>query len=151
MTGAGIALDCRNMIDHLRGMGFAVSFMAASAVFFVHPGNHAQGTPRMEMKPLQKFGGGHRDYDTGTVINGAAAEIPRIKMARDDDDLFGMLASLEVGDDVVANGVRQVLRSECKVHANTPLRSEMLDQVGIFGRKSGGRNRRGKTEAGVRK
>src|SRR5258706_1147712 len=150
MTSAGVAFDCGNVIDQFRGVGFAVSFVAAAAVFFVHPCNHAQSAARMEMKPLKQLCSGHRDHDTDAVINGAAPEIPRIQMSGYDDDLFGILASLDVSNDVVTGGVRQVLRRECEVHANAALGSEMLDQVGIFSRECGGGNGSGKTESSVR-
>src|SRR5712671_168839 len=70
-------------------------------------------------------------------------------MSGDDNDLFGMLAALDVGNDVVAGGIRQVLRRECEMHPNTALPGEMLDQVSIFSRKSGGGNGSGKTESRV--
>ena len=64
------------------------------------------------MKALEDFGSLHGDDDAGSVVDGAGPEIPGIEMSGDDDDLFGMFGAFEVGNDVVAGLVRELLRSE---------------------------------------
>ena len=54
------------------------------------------------MELLQNLGGLHGDRNAGAVIDRAGAEIPRIEMSGNDDDLLRMFAAFEVGDDVVA-------------------------------------------------
>ena len=85
----------------------------------------------------------HRDGHARPVVDRARAEIPGIEMPRDNDDLLGMLGSLQVGDHVVAHGVGQLLRCEDETHSHRPLRHERRDQVGVFFRHGGGGNFRG--------
>src|ERR1019366_5655429 len=95
-------------------------------------------------------GGRHGDDNPRAVVDGAATEVPGIEMTGDNDDLLGMLAALEVGDNVVAGGVRKALRSEREVHANAALGGEVFDQIGIFGGESGGGNSGGNAVPSVR-
>ena len=105
---------------------------------------------RADMQPLKKFGGRHGDDDARAVVDGAATEVPGIEMTGDDDDLLGMLAALEIGDDVVAGGVRKALRSEREVHADAALGGEVVDQVGILSGESGSGNSGGNAVTSVR-
>ncbi len=121
------------MVDHLGGIVFAVGLVTASAVFFVHPGNDAQRAPRAETQAPQNFRSLHRHHHTCAVVDCTLAKVPGIEMPADNDNLLGMLASLQIGDDVVAGDVGQSLRREDKVHAHPTLPGEMLDEVRVFG------------------
>ena len=61
----------------------------------------------MNAELLKKMNGLHGDDDAGSVVDGSGAEVPRIEVAGNDDDLLGMLGALPVGDDVVALGGRR--------------------------------------------
>ncbi len=102
------------------------------------------------MKFLQKFGRFHGDGDSGSVVDGAGAEVPGIEVAGDDDDLLGMFAAFQIGDHVIASGVGQFLRSEGEVHAHVSLGGEVGDQVAVFGGDGACGNSCGDAEAGVR-
>jgi hypothetical protein len=103
-----------------------------------------------QVEALENFGSLHGDDDAGSVVDSAGAEVPGIEMSGDDDDLFGMLGTFEVGDDVVAGFVGKLLRSECEMHADFALRGEVDDQVGIFGGHGAGGDSGGETESSVR-
>src|ERR1035438_6728558 len=70
-------------------------------------------------------------------------------MSRDHDDLIGVFAAFQVGDDVVAGRVGQFLWGKSEVHADLALRGKMSDQAGVFGGDRAGGKSRGKAEAGV--
>ena len=150
MAGSGVALDGGDVVGKFRGVSFGVGLVSAASIFLVHPGDDAQRAAWADMQALEQFGGGHGDDDTRAVVDGAAAEVPGIEVTGDNDDLLGMLAALEVGDDVVAGDFGKALRSEREVHANAALGGEVFDQVGIFGGESGGGNSGGNAVAGVR-
>jgi hypothetical protein len=61
------------------------------------------------MKLLDEVGCCHGHVDTGTVVDGAGAELPGIKMTGDNDDLLWVLTSFQVGYYIVGLGVRQHL------------------------------------------
>src|SRR5208337_3190044 len=121
VAGSGIALDGGDVIRKFRGVSFGVGLVSAASVFLVHPGDHAQRAARADVQTLEQFGGGHGDDDTSAVVDGAATEVPGIKVTGDHDDLLGMLAAFQVGDNVIAGGVGQALRSEREVHADSAL------------------------------
>src|SRR5579862_7297222 len=102
------------------------------------------------MKALENFGSFHCYDDAGAVIDRSGAEIPRVEMSRDDDGLLGMFGAFEVGDDVIAGFVRQLLRSDDQTHADGAFGREVGDQVGVFGGNCGRGNSGGSVEAGVR-
>jgi hypothetical protein len=101
------------------------------------------------VKLLQNLGGFHCDHDSGAVVDRARAQIPRIEVSRDNDELLGMFATLQIGDDVIAGSVGQLLRSEGEMHADRALRGKMSDQIGIFRGDGTGGNPGRETEAGV--
>jgi len=70
------------------------------------------------MQALEYFGGLHGNGDAGSIVDGAGAEVPRIKMPRNDNDLLGMVRTLDIGDNVIPGFVRQLLGSEREVHTN---------------------------------
>jgi hypothetical protein len=102
------------------------------------------------MQALENFSGGHGDDNTGAVVDSAATEVPGIEVAGNDDDLLGMVATLEIGDDVVASDVGKSLGSEGEGHADATLGGEVLDQVGIFSGQSGGGDSSGDAIASMR-
>src|SRR5580765_2522913 len=71
-------------------------------------------------------------------------------MSGHDDDLFGMLTSLQIGNYVVADRVWKLLRGERQMHADLALGGEVGDEVAIFRSDGTGGNPSGKAEAGVR-
>src|ERR1017187_8992649 len=139
-----------DVVRKFRGVSLGIGLVSAAAIFLVHPGDDAQRAARADMQPLKQFGGRHGDDNPRAVVDGAATEVPGIEMTGDNDVLLGMLAALEVGDNVVAGGVRKALRSEREVHANAALGGEVFDQIGIFGGESGGGNSGGNAVPSVR-
>ena len=102
------------------------------------------------MKALENFGGLHGHDYAGSVVDGSGAEVPRIEMAGDYYDLFGMFGTFEVGDYVVAGFIRKLLGCQSKMHADFAFGGEMGDQVGVFGGDGGGGDSGGEAESGVR-
>ena len=151
MRGAGVALDGGDVVREVVGVFGSVGSAAGASGFFVHPGDHAQGAGGAQVKALENFRGLHGHDHAGSVIDGSGAEVPGIQMAGDDDDLLGMLGAFEVGDDVVAGFVRELLRSQREMHADFALGSEVGDEVGVFGGDGCGGDSCGKAESGVRK
>src|ERR1019366_7873560 len=150
VAGAGVALDGGDVVRKFRGVSLGIGLVSAAAIFLVHPGDDAQRAAGADMQALEQFGGRHGDDDARAVVDGAATDVPGIEMTGDNDDLLGMLAALEIGDDVVAGGVRKALRGEREVHANAALGGEVFDQIGIFGGESGGGNSGGNAVPSVR-
>ena len=74
----------------------------------------------------------HGDNYSRAIIDRAGAEIPRIEMAGNNDDLLGMFGAFEIGDDVVAGDLRKRLRSENEMHRDSALRDKVGDGVCIF-------------------
>ena len=111
MRRPGIALDRGRGAKEFGRVILGVGLAAGAAAFFVHPRNHSQSALRMQVKLLQNLGRFHRDHHAGAVVDCARAQIPRIEMSRDHDELFGMFAALQVGDDVVA-GLRRAASAE---------------------------------------
>src|SRR5438128_6805881 len=112
MTRPRITLDGGEMIARLRRKIFRVRKPAAQAVLFIHPGDDANGALRLELELANQIGRLHRNGDARRIINRARSQVPRIKMTRNDDDLFGMLAALDVSDDVITLYVRERLRRQ---------------------------------------
>src|SRR5215467_8665885 len=71
-------------------------------------------------------------------------------MARDDDDLLGMLTAFEIADYVVAGFVGEFLRGQSEMHADRTFSRKMRDQVSIFGADCSGGNSGGITVASMR-
>ena len=60
------------------------------------------GPFRVEIQPLEQFGGFHSDGNACTIVDRASAEIPRVQVTGNDHNLLGILQALEVPNDVVA-------------------------------------------------
>src|SRR5579871_1966262 len=71
-------------------------------------------------------------------------------MSRHDHDLLRMFTPFEIGNNVIADGVGKLLRSEREMHADFSLSGEMRDEVGIFGSHSAGRDAGEHAETGMR-
>src|SRR5713226_1879428 len=110
MAGAEIAFDGCDMIHEIGFVFFSIGSAAHESILFVHPCDHTDGSPRSESQPVDQLSDLHRDCDARTVINRACAEVPRVQMTRNSDDLLGMLGALYVRNDIVALNVRQRLR-----------------------------------------
>ena len=93
MTRAGIAFDGGDVIDEVSFVFGGVSGAAAAAIFFVHPGDYADGALGMQAELLAQIGDLHCFGDSIGVVDCAGAQIPRVQMAGDYDDFFGMLAA----------------------------------------------------------
>ena len=140
--------------DVICGVGFvfdAVCCAAGGSIFFVHPGDDANGALGMQAELLAEIGNLHGDGHARGVINCAGAEIPRIEMAADDYELFGMIGTFEVADYVVALRWRESLRSENEMHGDAALLREIGDELRVFGGDGCGGNSGGDAVAGVRK
>src|SRR6185295_6771987 len=84
----------------LGAMLIAIAETAAAAVLLVVPQHDAHGAARPEIQLLHQP---HRlpgDDAAATIVGGAGADVPRIQVAADDDDLLGPLASADLADDV---------------------------------------------------
>src|SRR5256714_7622541 len=92
------------------------------------------------MKLLDQVRRFHRNGDAGAVIDRPRAEIPRIQMSRNDNDLFGMFGAFDVADNVEARRVGERLRGENEMHAHYALRRKRRDQIRVFRGDSAGRN-----------
>ena len=84
------------------------------------------------MKFLDQVRGFHRDRDTRTIINRSCAEIPRIQMTGNDNDLFRRIAAFDVTDHVCAFHVRQSLRRQNQFHFHRSLPDQAGNQIRIF-------------------
>src|ERR1700751_1172918 len=125
MTRAAIGFVNGKMIGKLARVILRVLLRSAATVLFVHPRNHADGSSRFEMKLPNQMRCFHRHRHARTIIDRARPQLPRIEMTRDDYDLLGMFAALEVGDDICAFDIRQCLWGEYKMHARLSLRGEV--------------------------
>jgi hypothetical protein len=151
MSRAQIGFKC---VDVIRGVGFllvTISFAAAGAVFFVHPGDYANGSFRMQAELLAEIRNLHGDGNTSGIINCAGAKIPGIQMAADDYNLFGMLRTFQVGDYVEAWHVIKSLRREDEMHGDAALLGEVGDELRVFGGDGRCGNSGGDAVSGVRK
>ena len=82
----------------------------------------------------------HGDRDAGTIIDCPGAEVPRVKMTRNNDDLLGVLAAFEIGNDIRAFGIGQGLRRKNQLHFHCSFARKRRDQIGVFRRHGGRRN-----------
>src|SRR3989442_1127442 len=57
----------------------------------------------------------------GPVVVRALGEVPAVQVPADHDDLLGLLAALELGDDVERRRGREVLRAQAQAHARAAL------------------------------
>ena len=92
---------------------------AAQAVFFIGVEHDPHGPSRTKVQLLQQTGRFPRGDASAGVVAGAGAHIPRVEVARHDDDLVGSLASAQLGDDVGRIGVRLEMRLHLQAHAKT--------------------------------
>src|SRR5258708_38354514 len=97
MGCAGVTFDGGDVVGEVLGVFGGVGFAAGASGFFVHPGDDAEGAGGAQVEALENFWGFHGHDYTGSVVDCAGAEVPGIGMAGDDDDLRGMLGTVEVG------------------------------------------------------
>src|SRR6478672_8980400 len=102
MIGTPVGLDGRELVGDLALMIGRVRFAAAQSVFLIHPGNDANRAAWMKSKLPNETGCLHCDRHARAVVNRARSQIPGIKMSGNDHDLLGVLAALQISNDVVA-------------------------------------------------
>src|SRR5580693_10673738 len=99
----------------------AVGDASGGSVFFVHPRDYAKSALGMQAELLAEICNLHGDGYACGVVNCTGAQIPRIEMSADDNDLLGMLGTFEVGNHVVTLRVGKSLRRENQVHCDAAL------------------------------
>ena len=110
MARAAIRFNGREVARRLLRMFAPVGAPADQTVLFIHPSDEANRAPWTQTQLLDELHRLHRDGNTRPVVNRARAQVPRIKVARDDNVLVRMRTALQVCDDVVAHRVGQLLR-----------------------------------------
>ena len=120
-------------------MLIAVRLPAASTVLLVGPQHDADRPPRPEIQLLhdpQRFPG----HDAPSAIVGRTrADVPRIEVAADDDDLVRPLAAADLADHVRRFHVAFHVRVHAEVHDDgTAAFGHPLQPIGIFGGDCGG-------------
>src|SRR4051794_10539445 len=106
MPRPSIAFDRGEMVSQLRGELSRVCSAAHQAVLFIHPGYNTDSALWSQVQRLKQLNRLHRYRNARCVIDRTSAKIPGIQVPRYDDDLFRMFAPLEIGDDVIARGIR---------------------------------------------
>jgi len=108
---AGVGLDGEDVACEFRLVRFRVACAAARAVLFVGEEDDADGASRAESETLEKADGLPGGDDAAAVVLRALTHVPGIYVAADDDYLFGLLASFNLGDDVSRLGVGEEVRA----------------------------------------
>ena len=124
-------------------MLIAIAVAAAHAVLFVREQHHAHGALRADVQLLHQARRFPRHHAADAVVRRARARIPRIEVAADEHDLLGLLAALDLADDVEGFDVGIELRLHLEAHADLHAAiDEALDAIGVLRGDRRGRNLR---------
>ena len=93
-------------------------------IFLIHPGDDADGSLRLQAQFPKEICRLHRHSHTRTVIDRARSQIPGIEVSRNDNDLLGMFATLDVPDHVKAFDIGKLLWGQGDAHFHRSLPNE---------------------------
>src|ERR1051326_671230 len=112
----------------------AVCEAAAITVLLVGPEHDADRTSRAKVQLLHQPKRLPRRHRSAAVIGRTRADVPRIEMTTDDNDLVGTLAAADFADDVRRISIRQEMRFHRQLETNGGATIDhALQPRGIFG------------------
>ena len=76
MSRAKIAFNRGKMFCNVRFVIGSIRSPAGVAKFFIHPGNHADGSPGMQLELLDELGRLHGYHNSSAIIDGSGPEVP---------------------------------------------------------------------------
>ncbi len=97
---ARVGLQHQHVPGQIGAVAIAVVEPATQAVLLVGEQHDADRPPRPEVQLLQQTRHFPRRHRAAAVVGRAGADVPRVEVAADDDDLFGLLAPADFGDHV---------------------------------------------------
>src|SRR5205814_8573996 len=131
---AAVGLEHEHMPRELAAMLLAVRQPAASAVLLVRPEHDAHRSPRPQVQLLHDPQRLPRDDAASAVVGGAGADVPRVEVAADDDDLLGLLASADLADNVRRRNVWLEMRLHRQTHDDAIAAvGHALQTIGVLG------------------
>ena len=92
--------DGRNAVE-LRGVGLGVGQRPVTALLLTREEDESDRPPGPYADGLQRPGGLDDGHGAGPVVGGAGAEVPRIEVGTEDDQLVGLLPAHDLGDRIV--------------------------------------------------
>ena len=113
-----VGLERGDVRRELRGVSLGVGLAALQAVLLVGEEDDADGAPRLLRHEADLPRGLDDDAAARRVVDRAGAEVPRVEVRAEQDDLLRPLAAGDLADDVGRLGVRQRPAPEREAHAH---------------------------------
>ena len=130
------------MAGQLLGVRLGVGLATLRAFFFGGEEHRADRAARDQAQAPQRRQRLHDDRAAGAVVLRPFADVPRIDVRADDDDLVGQLAAAQLGEHIEGwrVGARAVFQNQ--VHRDRAARGEAGQQLGVLDGQRGGRDLR---------
>ena len=114
----GIRLDCKRVPGQVRLVPLGILPRAAHAVLLIRPQHHAHGAPRPQSKLEYQPRRLPRSKTAAAIVHCPLANVPRVDVAADNDDLLWLLCAGNLRDDVPRNAVGQHTRLHLESHSD---------------------------------
>ena len=138
---AGVGLDRQRVLGQGRLVPLGVRPCAAHAVLLIRPQHDAHGAPWPQAKLEHQPRSLPRGEATAAVVHRPLANIPRVDVAADDDDLLRLLRSGDLRNDVPRNAIGQRACLHLEPHAERLAAGlHPREHVGVLQRERGMRD-----------
>src|SRR5690349_19191754 len=108
------------MIGRNRRVPLRVGARTTRAVLFVGPEDETNGPPRLDAELLHQPERLPRDHASHAVVRRARADVPRVDVTTEHDNLVRLLAAADLGDDIGGFDVTLTATFKRQVNAHLP-------------------------------